>query len=272
MPKAYVPLSLNFFEDDRVIELSPLAQLIFIASLIVAKRMESDGLVTAAQVRRQCPNVPEFDVLTAELVDQKLWVPQGDGRHQLIPAWLGWNRSKAWLDENRVKRAESGRLGGQRSAEVRNVKQSAADEPSTLLPSDEPKRREVKRRENPPTPLADSLAAVRAALPSGNGVVATQKGGGVNRDQALRVTERLVRLCTARNRERVNVEAVALVTWATRALDLREVESAVKLAEDAPTRPSLPRFLAKTLQRRARDARVPLPDFVPPKSRERTAS
>ena len=114
MSREYVPLSTSFFEDDKVIELSPLAQLVFVGSLCVAKRIESDGQVSLAQIRRECPNVGDLEPLLDELTTHSLLTRSEDGTTFAIVAWLRWNSSVAEIKARREYFAEIGRKGGQR--------------------------------------------------------------------------------------------------------------------------------------------------------------
>lgn len=135
MAGRYVPLSVNFFGDNRVVELPPLARLVFIAGLVIAKREESDGRLTLGQVRRECF---DFDVesLVNELVASGLWAREGEGVFT-VPSWLKWNRSKDWIDGLRAARVKAGQFGGQKSGQVRKSKQVASTTRSKLLGHDE---------------------------------------------------------------------------------------------------------------------------------------
>ena len=83
-PGPYVPLSLAFNEDVRVLDVSPLARWVYVCGLLVAKRCESDGVVTLPQVRRECPDVPGLEILAKELVDVGLWSDEGDRRYAVV--------------------------------------------------------------------------------------------------------------------------------------------------------------------------------------------
>jgi len=50
----YVPLQANFFGDDKVVLCSPLAKLVYLQGLCIAKLMGTDGIVTRAQLKREC--------------------------------------------------------------------------------------------------------------------------------------------------------------------------------------------------------------------------
>ena len=50
MAGLYVPLNVNFFEDDRVVDCPPLRQLLYVRGLCAAKRLSTDGWLTARQL------------------------------------------------------------------------------------------------------------------------------------------------------------------------------------------------------------------------------
>ena len=278
--KPYVPLSTDFFSDDKVIELmeqEPMAVLTFIGCLTVAKRSERDGRVTLAQVRRELPGL-DHEPLLKTLVESRL-IEQEDERTFIVKAWLGWNKPAAELEKMRADKVAAGRSGGRQSGAVRRAKsssshavskQSASVNGSSVLhdaeADGEPKRNLTSPQdedENHPNPVQAIDAARELLLPSLAGVVATQRENGVvDLERGTRIVARVIKLCKARNRERVNAEAAELVAWASTALDLRCIEEVIGTAEAAPTQPSFPVFLAKPLQRRASSARVPLADFV----------
>jgi len=134
--RPYVPLSVDFFGDDKVIELTPLARLEYAACLVIAKRQESDGSVTLAQVRREQPDVPDHQGLLAELVDSGLLSWDGGNTYAIV-AWLEWNKSVEELAGMRQAKASAGKIGGKRSGEARSAlrpKHSASPVRSTLLP------------------------------------------------------------------------------------------------------------------------------------------
>jgi hypothetical protein len=134
MARPYVPLSVDVFGDEKILELTPLARLEYFACLCIAKRIESDGRVTLAQVRREQPDVDDHLGLLGELVKHELLV-QEDDRTFAICAWLRWNKSAAELEQLREKKAEAGQRGGQKSGERRA--QQAEAQRSTLLHHDE---------------------------------------------------------------------------------------------------------------------------------------
>lgn len=118
MSREYVPLSVHFFSDERVLSISFPARLLYIASLCVAKRTERDGVVTLAQVKHECPDVPRFAARAAEVLESGLW-SSVDAHAISVAAYLNWNQSRANLEELRAVRAAAGRIGGRKSGVTR---------------------------------------------------------------------------------------------------------------------------------------------------------
>lgn len=91
----YVPLSVDYADDDAVIACTPYAELLFIRCLALARRLRSDGYLTDAQVvHRAAQRIGpprRIRVLIAELVTQGLLERQDGG--YVIRAWLKWNKS-----------------------------------------------------------------------------------------------------------------------------------------------------------------------------------
>lgn len=106
----YVPLDVNFSDDDKVMECSAEAHLLYIRSLLLSKRTQSDGFVHHRQLRRLTEGfryLADCDVgpvLVAELVDVGLWDELEDG--WLIAAFTAHNQTSEQLAEKKAKEAE----------------------------------------------------------------------------------------------------------------------------------------------------------------------
>jgi len=162
-----VKLDVAFFNDDRIVELSPEAQLLYIRTLCLCQTLESDGVFTAAQLRatgaklgsareplrylaeltagprdddsRPTPDARSGDTLPTPALHlsharQASWsalVAQLDDRSYRISAWLKHNKSAAEIREIRGKRAKAGQAGGKASAD--NRAEQAKQNPCNLL-------------------------------------------------------------------------------------------------------------------------------------------
>src|SRR5690606_22360582 len=96
MGRLWVPLDADFQDDDRLIDVSAEAELLFVRSLALAKRLASDGRLRRSHLRRLCDKLTsDPERLASELLDAGLWISEGEaGSHQerfVIAAWLSWN-------------------------------------------------------------------------------------------------------------------------------------------------------------------------------------
>lgn len=90
--RIYVPLDANFFDDDKIIEAGEAAGWLFLNMMAKAKQLDSDGLLTRAQVERLA--VRGWQRRLATLLDVGAVQETTPGIY-VIPGWLNWNESKA---------------------------------------------------------------------------------------------------------------------------------------------------------------------------------
>ena len=111
----YVPLQANFFADDRIVRCSRMAQLVYLQGLTIAKQCGTDGVVTYAQLERECGDILDLQKCVNELRKLKLWRLKS-GRNTTVTfeigRWLTHNRSQEWIEAQRLARAEDGKRGG----------------------------------------------------------------------------------------------------------------------------------------------------------------
>jgi len=122
----YVPLDVNFPDDDRVLACSVEAQMMYVRSLCLVKRTDSDGIVSQVQLRRLsdgCRAKPAQ--LADELVGAGLWSTYDTGF--LICAWVKHNPTSDDLKAKREANAERQRRARERKAEADASRVTAAD-------------------------------------------------------------------------------------------------------------------------------------------------
>lgn len=73
---------------------------------------------------------------------------------------------------------------------------------------------------------------------------------------------RLIALCTARNRNTVQFEAVAVIAWAQTYVDHMIIDEAIGWFEQADEKPALPRAVAALIRRKAADHEIVMPEFA----------
>ena len=106
MPGLYVPLDVNYFEDAKIIQVGPLAELLYIRGLAFCKRSGQDGAFSSRQRRIFAASIPRVNVHTAALVRVQLWESTDDGWY--ITGWLNHNTPTG---EIRTARRNAGILG-----------------------------------------------------------------------------------------------------------------------------------------------------------------
>lgn len=99
-PKLYIPLTVTFFEDDRVIEAGDAATLLFLAMCLRCKVMGTDGRLMETQIGRL--NRPRWKSELARLAVLRLVVQDEVTDEWCIAAWFAHNES---IDEVDARRA-----------------------------------------------------------------------------------------------------------------------------------------------------------------------
>lgn len=89
MPSLFVPLDVNYAEDDKIIDAGPMAELLYVRALAFAKRARSDGYIAASQLSTVAARIPRYRVHAERAVEVGLWERNGTGLY--IRAWLKRN-------------------------------------------------------------------------------------------------------------------------------------------------------------------------------------
>jgi hypothetical protein len=96
----YLPLDVEFFDNDRVISAGEKAGWLYLAMCCRSKRLLSDGLLTHQQIERL--QIPGWKRRLQQLVDAGLVVGTDDGR-LLILGWLERNLSADQVEQARAR-------------------------------------------------------------------------------------------------------------------------------------------------------------------------
>lgn len=117
-----------------------------------------------------------------------------------------------------------------------------------------------------PSLLSPSPSPVSTASPGRDGLLRNDQETGLE-PTATGLAHRLARACKAANPDVARIEAINVIQWAIRRLDISVIEEAIAWAEQLePGREiKLPRGVASTIVRKARDRNIPMPDFDPRK-------
>jgi hypothetical protein len=92
-PKLYVPLTVTFFEDDRIIDVGDGPTLLYLAMCLHCKACGSDGRITETQVARL--HRPRWKVELRRLAEVGLVVFDDTEQDWFIAGWLSHNESVA---------------------------------------------------------------------------------------------------------------------------------------------------------------------------------
>jgi hypothetical protein len=121
---AYVPLSVNYGEDDRVLDAGPLAELVYLRALALSGRLLSDGFITDRQLDRLGLDLvelvygaghAEFGAVIDRLVRVGLLVrEEGPPSGYRIRSWHAWNLPAEEVRARQDARREADRTRQQR--------------------------------------------------------------------------------------------------------------------------------------------------------------
>ncbi len=105
-PALWVKLSATLDDDPRIIEAGPLAELLWLRLLRIAKRSLSDGIVSEGHLRKATADLPGTLISTgpdpiAALQDVGL-LRKIDAQRYELAGWLDWNPSRGELQERRA--------------------------------------------------------------------------------------------------------------------------------------------------------------------------
>ncbi len=90
--RIYVPLDVNFFDDDKILQAGEAAGWLYLNMCARAKQLDNDGVMTREQIAR-C-GVKGWQRRLARLIEVGAIEQAGEGIYGVV-GWLKWNESKA---------------------------------------------------------------------------------------------------------------------------------------------------------------------------------
>jgi len=149
--RIYLPLDVAFLDDDKVIAAGERAAWLYVAILLRIKHLDTDGIITRAQIART--GVTGWQTRLGKLIAVGLVVTD-DADTFVIPAWSKWNelshqRAERHRKDRERKAASKDSIprGIQRHSAL-NAVQSSEGKPRN--PPQPPPVRDVLRRINTP--------------------------------------------------------------------------------------------------------------------------
>jgi hypothetical protein len=106
MAGLYVPLTVWYADDDKIIDAGPMGELLYVRSLAFAKRVKKDGWIAVNQLSKFADRIPNARRHAEHLVELGLWERNGNGWY--VVAWLRHNSS---AEEISKKKSAAGSLG-----------------------------------------------------------------------------------------------------------------------------------------------------------------
>lgn len=106
MAGLFVPLTVGYAEDDKIIAAGPMGELLYVRSLAFAKRARKDGWIADNQLATFAARIPGARRHADRLVELGLWERNGAGWY--VTAWQRHNRSN---DEIQQKKSVAGNIG-----------------------------------------------------------------------------------------------------------------------------------------------------------------
>ena len=107
----FVKVDVNLPDDPKIVAAGPDAEHLYLRSLMLAKRIMTDGVIGRSQAHRlagdlSCIQFGETtpEQLCARLVEIGLWADTGDT--YAITAWLDWNKPAAQIKADAEKEAD----------------------------------------------------------------------------------------------------------------------------------------------------------------------
>lgn len=98
-PKLYIPLTVTFFDDDRIASAGDGPTLLYVAFLLRAKALGSDGRLTELQISRL--HRSRWKAELRRLADLELLIQDENTKEWCVPSWFAHNEAMSEVDARR---------------------------------------------------------------------------------------------------------------------------------------------------------------------------
>jgi hypothetical protein len=112
----WLRLAANYFLDDRVLSVSPMAELLWLRGLAYSKLNRLDGYIPYEALHFIGHKLGDTGALTDELLTAGLWVARGPGIGVPAEKWRDYQETKEQESDRRAKNAERQRKYAERRA------------------------------------------------------------------------------------------------------------------------------------------------------------
>jgi hypothetical protein len=93
MANLFVPLDVNYADDDKIIAAGPMGELLYVRSLAFVKRARTNGRFADSQLPIVAARIPRARHIAQHVIDLGLWERNGSGLY--LSAWLKHNAAVA---------------------------------------------------------------------------------------------------------------------------------------------------------------------------------
>lgn len=129
----WVKLDMNMPENAKVLEAGPLAAWLHVCGIAYCNRHLTDGFIPDVVLSRLA-DIPSYAAEARVLVRVGLWERDDERRGYWVHDYHDYQPSAVDEKAKRKAKQEAGRLGGQRSAEVRAQREGTAQPPASKHP------------------------------------------------------------------------------------------------------------------------------------------
>lgn len=142
MARLYVPLNVSYYNDPKIQEVGPAAELLYVRSLCWCRENTTDGTVTKQRLASVATGMRAPRALAARLVKVGLWHETPDAYAIPMAVWRRWNPTSEQVRTRREadnERKRAARIPPERPNGIRSESAHLSERiPSGPLPEPEP--------------------------------------------------------------------------------------------------------------------------------------
>jgi hypothetical protein len=110
----WIRLAANYLDDPRIVEAGPMAELIYVRGLAVARNIGTDGALRQHNASTVTRDLRHKEKLIHRLLEVGLWEPTDDGWTVPFERWARWQTTQEQYEHQRkLARERQARRRGQ---------------------------------------------------------------------------------------------------------------------------------------------------------------